>query len=173
MANLLKNNSTQGLYILTDQGGWVAANTPGEADLALLSLGTTYLYFDSVIRFESNQSHNYESDLERGLKSWADGEGTRDWSTGGAEKQFILVMAETDLTTAELTEFFAKYWNRIARGSTEIYLVRQKATTTFRQFPNNTPALKKYIPVILRGVNSIETGNIDKQNVTLLLEGYW
>ncbi len=172
MVNKIKNNSTQGLYILADQGGWVAANTPGEADLDSLVLGTSYIYFASLIRLESSQTHNHESDLERGFKSWADGEGTRDLRTGGAEKQYLLVTVEEALSTVEYMESFAKYRNRTARTD-EIYLVRQKATTTFRQFPNQVPTLKKYCPVLIRGVNSIETGNIDKQTITLVLEVVW
>ena len=52
MAPLLKNNSTQGIYISADDAGKILANTPGDLDLGNLTLGTNYIYFDIVLRFE-------------------------------------------------------------------------------------------------------------------------
>ena len=49
MVTLLKNSTTTGVYLLIDVGGWVAANTPGEADLDSLVLGTSYMYFDDFL----------------------------------------------------------------------------------------------------------------------------
>lgn len=173
MANPIKTNSVQGLYILVDQGGWVAANTPGEADLSALTLGTTYIYFGSLIRLEYVQTSNYENENFRGWRTWPSGEGKMDANTGFHERSTFAFQVEETLTNTEYTEFFHKYYNRSTSWTTRIYLVRQYASESFRQFANNTPALKKYLPIVIRSVVSVETGNTNKQNITVSGEVIW
>jgi len=173
MVTLLKNNSSQGVYILEDQGGWVAANTPGEADLDSLVLGSTYIYFDSVLRFQHYQTHNREGDTNLGWNVMPTGEGTQDWSTHGTDKEYISLMVEEDCTTSEKLHFLGKYRNRTTRQATKIYFVKQKTATTFYQFSNATPAQKNYCSCIIRGIDSVETGNSDKQTITIALEVVW
>jgi len=178
MVNLIKNATTQGIYILTDTAGaWVAANTPGNADLALLTLGTSYIYFSSIVRFEHQQTHNYESDTQRGWRTWPSAEGKMAANTAGHERDLVSLTVEDTETTAEYIEFMGKYYNRTDHlgAAYRLYLVKQTASESFRKFPDYTPnaTLKNYLPVIIRGVNCVETGNSDRQTITLALEAIW
>lgn len=179
MANLIKNASSQGLYFLNGKSAgatavWVSNNTPGECDLALLSLYTTYIYFDSVIQIQYQFMDKWESDTMRGYRIEADTEGTQKYFTGGHDREFIIIVVETTRTIAEGWMNFEKYWNKVARGSTdELVLVRQYASETFRQFANQTPALKKYIPVVILGCTIVEGGTPDRHQITITTQAIW
>ena len=172
MVNYIKNNSTQGIYITTEQGGNIAGNTPGNIDLDLLILGNTYIYFDSVMRFEYRISttteggdstfvgHNVSAITPGGLTSW----------TGQAEKGNVIIIAEVDHATAYLVERFVKQNNRTGSDSGR-YLVKQYASNSFEEFPSDSLAKVKYLPVLSSGCTVVEIeGVIDRKQVSL---GFW
>ena len=170
MATLLKNNSSVGVYILEDEGGWVAANTPGEADLDNLAVGDTYIYFDSVISLQHKVTSNYESDDRPGFKTWYSGSLSIKSNGGfGARFGYILLSAEVDATTQANFELF--YNRNCVTGDGQKYLVRQWASETFRQFPYQS-ANKNYAKIIMRGydITEVEDKGKDVQLLNIAME---
>lgn len=173
MVNKIKTNSTVGLYILQDQGGWVAANTPGEADLDLLSDGDTYWYGPLVLQFRHMLTFNDEGDSRKGHSTYfATGSGLLGHSTGEADRGMLTVACEVTTANGSKIKKFAKLNNRIGDG--QKYLVHQYASETFEEFPNASGTLKKYLPVIVRGVDVIEQdGRNNTKLATIGLEELW
>ena len=157
MATLLKNNSAVGLYILEEENDQLETNnTPGEIDLENLTLGDTYIYFDTVIRFEHKVTANKEGTDFVGFWSWqsAATPGSVSASTGGARRGYILATVET---TATQQANFEKFFNlNAAVGDGQKFLIRQWASETFREFPYGATN-KKYAKVIMRGYDITET----------------
>ena len=160
MVNLLKNSSTQGLYITIDNAGKIVANTPGDLDLDGLSLGTQYVYFDTLARFEEKGTFNREEPDFIGFKSWQTAATTVNASTGGGSKAVFLITVETDETTGEYVKTLSKLNVKIGGG--QLYIVKQTASEAFEQFPNSSSTLKKYVPIIMRGYNIIEKADSGK-----------
>ncbi len=165
MVNLLKNNSTQGLYITEEEDGQIANNTPGEIDLDNLTLATMYIYFDTIIRFEHKLTYNRDGDDWTGFKTWQTAAGTVGSSTGGAKRGIFLITVEVNETTAENLERMGILNVKI--GSTSgvgkiKYLVKQSASEAFRQFPNSSGALLNYTAIIIRGVDIAELADKGK-----------
>jgi len=184
MVNYIKNHSAsygyQGLFFVRGKNGaaydaWVTANTPGDCDLDLLTENTTWIYFDSVMRLQCSWTSIYEDDVHIGFRTYpGKEEAETDYYTGGADRQIFLAIVETDRATCEGMETVMKYWNKATRINTEeLILVRQYATTTFRQFSNQNIALKKYLPVIINGISYIELGTTDKQELTISGISVW
>ena len=165
MVNKIKSNSTQGIYITEDEGGAVAGNTPGEIDLDNLTIGTKYIYFDTLLRFEEKSTYNREGNDWIGYKTWATGQGTVQASTGGAAKTFFMITVEVDETTAEYVKQMGIL--NVKTGSTSgvgkiKYLVKQTASEAFEQFPNSAGVLKKMTAIIIRGSDIVEIANSGK-----------
>jgi hypothetical protein len=164
-----------GVFIVKEENGQIAANTPGGIDLANLTVGDTYIYYTKVLRFEHKLTANYESDTEMGHKTQGVGNGKRGHTTGTSDQRYFLIIVETDEDGAEQAEQFLVKNNQTGSYATSAnrrYLCKQTATTVFRQLPNATGAFKNYAPVILRGVSSVEKSDSGKdvQLVTLALE---
>ena len=85
-----------------------------------------------------------------------------------------MITVEGTETQAEQAEQFLKLNNRgsLATAANIRYLLKQTATTVFRQFPNASGTLKQYCPVILRGVDAVEVADKGKdvQLITLACE---
>jgi len=47
-------------------------------------------------------------------------------------------------------------------GGGQLFIVKQTASEAFEQFPNSSSTLKKYAPVIIRGINIIEKADSGK-----------
>ena len=175
MVNKLKNNSTQGAYLLINQGGWVAANTPGEADLDLLTLGNNYIYFDSVMRLEhriSTTSDGGESSFVGHNLNGVSGGQTRDWS-GGVDKGNLILLCEVDSITGTHIKSMVKRQNRLS-VPLALYLVRQYASETFELFPNHDLVHKKYIEIVTSGVMVVELEGIqDRKQMSLGMWEMW
>lgn len=160
MANLIKNNSTQGLYITEEEGGSIAGDTPGEIDLANLVLGDSYIYFDTILRFEEKGTFNREDPDWTGFKTWQSGSLDVQASTGGGMKVFYMCTVETDETTAENLKLVAAL--NVVIGDGIKYLVKQTASEAFETFPNGSGVAKKATAIIIRGYNIVEIGNSGK-----------
>lgn len=173
MVNKIKNNSTVGLYITEDQGGWVAANTPGECDLDSLVEGDTYIYCPIVIQIRHMLTFNDEGDSRKGHSTYfANGSGLLGHSTGEADRGLLMATCEVTNANASNLKAFSKRNNRIGDG--QKYLVHQYASETFELFPRSTGVLKKYLPVIVRGIDVTEQGGIlDSKMAIFALEELW
>ena len=160
MVNKIKTNSTQGLYITEDEGGAVAADTPGEIDLANLAVGDTYVYFDTILRFEEKATFNDEGLDFFGFKTSSTGS-TGDLKvqaiTGEGMKVFYMCTVETDETTAENLKLLAA--KNVIIGDGIKYLVKQTASEAFETFPNGAGVAKKVTAVIIRGYDIKEIGD--------------
>lgn len=163
-----------GIFITKEENGQIAANTPGGIDLANLAIGDTYIYFTNILRFEHKLTANFEGEEEWGHKTWGVADGVRAHNTGTIEKGYFMITVEGTETQAEQAEQFLKKNNRgtLATATNIRYLCKQTATTVFRQFPNASGTLKKYAPVILRGMDAVEiaTSGKDVQLITIACE---
>lgn len=160
MVNKIKNNSTQGLYFTEEQGGSIAGNTPGEIDLDSLVLGDTYIYFDTINRFEEKTTYNREGEDFIGFKTWQSGAASVQASTGGGKRTYFLITVECDETTAEHLKTFGV--RNVKAGDGIKYLIKQTASEVFEQFPNSAAALKKAVAIIIRGHDIAEIGEAGK-----------
>ena len=157
---LLKNNSTQGIYITNDVAAKITGDTPGDLDLTTLVLGSTYIYFDTIARFEEKTTFNREEPDFIGFKTWSIDQNTVQASTGGGSKTVFLITVETDETTAELTKTFAKL--NVKRAAGIKYLIKQTASEAFEKFPDSTSTLKQFASVIIRGIDVLEKADSGK-----------
>lgn len=159
-ANPIKTNSTQGLYLTEEEDGSIAGNTPGEIDLTNLVLGNSYIYFDTILRFEEKSTFNQETGFT-GLKTWQiDAAGGVQSSTGGGRKNFFMITIETDETNAEHLKTFVMLNVKIGDGLK--YIVKQTASEAFEQFANSVGTLRKAAAIIIRGIDIVEIANSGK-----------
>lgn len=159
-ANLIKNNSTQGLYITEEEDGQIANDTPGEIDLTNLVLGDSYIYFDTLLRFEEKTTFNREDPDWTGFKTWQSGSLDVAFSTGGGMRTFYMCTVETDETTAENLKKLAAL--NVVIGDGAKYIVKQTASEAFETFPDGSGTLKKSTKVIIRGHSIAEVGTSGK-----------
>lgn len=171
MATLLKNNSAIGAYITEDFGGKIVANTPGDLDLDNLTLYTDYIYLANFLRLEFKGTANYDSVEWYGHKTISYGNGRATHHTGTAERMFWMLTAEDTEANAVGMKKLWKLDNRTIAGW-HLYLIIQRASETFLENPLPAGTLKKYIPVIIRGVNTVEIADSGKdvQLITVGLE---
>lgn len=165
MVTLLKNSTTTGVYLLIDVGGWVAANTPGEADLDSLVLGTSYMYFDDFLALaESVVTPRDETIL--GWKFVPDG--SVYLKTKGITGQNIFrTFTLSILADSTEAKNFRKFFDTHQQVSYyQLYLVRQYAAETFDEFSYNA-TLKKYAQIVLPSYSIVET-NKEGRNVRTL-----
>lgn len=165
---LLSANSTTGLYLLIDNNGWVGNNTPGTCNLGGstgLVLGTGYMYFDDFTSLKrSSTTPNTE-----GFVGWTFGQGSSTYlRTNGFTGQAIFSGLEfTAMVDSTQQQNFERFFDiHQAVGNYQLYLVRQWASTTFRQFSYNA-TLYQYIAVILTNYDIAENGQQGKDVQTL------
>jgi hypothetical protein len=170
MAPLLKNNSTQGLYILEEENGRIAANLPGDIDLGNLSLGDTYIYFDNILRFEEKFTANREGDDWIGFKTWNVANHKTQASTGGAYRVYYMSTVESNETTAQYLKTLAAL--NVIPGDGLKFLVKQTASEAFELFPNDSGVNKKATAIIIRGYNAVEiaSGGKDFKLINIVCE---
>lgn len=168
LVNKIKDSSTQGLYFTEEQGGAIAGNTPGEIDLDLLVLGNSYIYFDTLLRFEEKSTFNLETGFT-GYKTWQiDAASGVQATTGGARKNFFMSTVETDETTAENLKTFVMLNVKIGDGIK--YLVKQTASEAFEQFANSVGTLRKAVAIIIRGIDITEVEGKALKLITIACE---
>ena len=173
MVNKIKNNSTVGFYITEEQGGAISGNNPAEIDLDSLSQGTQYIFCPIVIQFRHALTFNDEGNSRKGHSVYfASGSGLVGKSTGEADKGLIMVTCEVTTANGAILKAFSKLNNRI--GDANKYLVHQYASEVFETFPNASGTLKKYLPVIVRGIDVTEqNGVFDSRLAIFALEEVW
>jgi hypothetical protein len=169
MATLLKNNSTTGVYIIIEENGRIAANAPGDIDLDNLVVGTGYMYFDDF----GGLLHNGTTPDTEAMFGWSfSQDGTTDGKIWGMTGGCALITYKLVVTaTATQQQNFEKFFhNHTALRNYQLYLVRQWASTTFKQFSING-TLQNYIPVILVGytISEIAQQGYDVQNLEINL----
>jgi hypothetical protein len=161
MVNLLKNNSTIGLYITEDNGNKITGDTPEDLDLDLVgTVGVNWIHFENIVRFEEKATANMEGEFT-GWKTWQiDAASGTAASTGGARRVFFMITVECNETTAEN---FKKFFTlNVKIGDTLKYLIKQTASSSFEQFSNNVASMHPWAAVIIRGYDIVEMANSGK-----------
>lgn len=162
-----------GIFLVEEEDGQIAANTPGGIELENLVLGDSYFYFDSFLTFEHALNFGGQSDNMPGHSLSKTGSGLTGHTTGEGDLGGFTITATLDESNAELLEQFCKLNNRTLDNAK--YLVRQTASNTFRTFstPSGNPA--KYVPVIVLTckINEVMEKNNDYLLATLLLAETW
>lgn len=159
MVNLLKNSSTQGLYLLEEENGQIANNTPGEIDLDNLTLGTMYIYFDTVLRFQEKSSFDWSIPDWAGFHTWQTGDNAVQASTTGGTRTFYIISVEHDETTAENLKRIASLnvINNTTTAQGKIkHLVKQTASEAFEKFPNSSVVNINSTAIIIRAIDIVE-----------------
>ena len=167
MVDLISSNAW-GVYIVEEENGQIAANTPGGIDLDNLVEGDTYIYFDQVLTFDQKYMSQREGDDFLGWKTMqTSSSGTVSGNVGGGYRHFITFMAKvTEALGEKMGTLFVKH---VASGDGDKYLVHQRATTTFEQFSNTSGTLKNYCEIIIRGFELKETDQKGKDNKIVII----
>lgn len=134
-----------------------------------LTEGDTYLYFDSVVQFQHGILTNLQTSSVKGKSTFSAGTaGQTTVNTGEGDQCGFQIQALVDHSAAAKIEKFVKLDNRLSGGTIKArYLVRQYASTTFREFPLADGTLKKYAQVTSMIYDSMET--IEKGQYQLLV----
>jgi len=172
MVTLIANEMPAvGIYIMENTDGWVAGNNPGLANLENLSLGNTYIYLQTVTRFDHVISAvTTGSYTNHQLSPTAIGRSGH--FTNENEIGTFTIVAEVTNTVAEKCEEFVKLNNRTGDG--QKYLVLRYGATDYRQFPYyDGITMKKYIPVITSGVTTTFMGEKDRQQIVIGGWEFW
>lgn len=169
MVNYIKNNSTTGVYLTIDENNEIETdNTPGNIDLDNLVLGTGYIYFDDFL----NLTETGTTPDTGVIFGWVFGQNdttvlkTQGYTGSGVWVTYNVVVHVTATQQQNFLRFF-----EVHQGvANQMYLLRQTASETFKQFPYNT-VLKKWAPVILVGYNLLETNQqgINVQTLSIQL----
>lgn len=149
MVSLLKNTTTHGLYIIEEQGGSIAANTPGEIDLDSLTEGTDYIYIEDITSYGKALGFMKKGDNQYGWEVIGLGAGKTQKLTYGDDERLIQFTFECTEAQKELIEPFGVKNNSFIDA--QKYLVWQHGATDFEQYPNATGTNKNYAPVIVLG----------------------
>lgn len=145
MVNQIKNTTLYGIFILEDQGGWVASNLPGDADLDQLTEGTQYIFIEDVKRFTRPGNYKWQTNyLGDGKKRmWTHGDRDLLW-------QIEALVSEDNSGDDSGVELIEKFCNIYCKASfTQKYLVFRKSSTDYKQFPNAAGTLMNYCPVMI------------------------
>ena len=165
----LSANSTTGVYLLIDNNGWVAANLPGQCNLggdSGLVLASGYIYFDNFLSLSisastpRNDSFTGWNLIQNGETTLAKGQGN-----AGVLRTIMLSVLVDSTTQANWSKFFDVHQ---ANTEYQAYLVRQWASTTFRQWDLNE-TLKSYTPILPVGFQNAETNKEGKDVQTLII----
>jgi len=162
---------TYGVWIVEEEDTQIASNTPGGITYTNLVLGDTYIYLDDIITFTHKFISQREGEDILGWKSiQTNSTGKIEGQTGGGLRSSFIITAMVDEATSEYLKRFFKL--HVVAEDGNKYLVHQRATTTFEQFPNSAGVLKKYAEIIIRGIDIKETndGGKDAKIATLVLE---
>jgi len=146
---------TLGVWIVEEEDGQVAANTPGGITYTNLVEGDTYIYLDTILEFEHRFLSQREGIEFLGFETMQIADRSVQANAGGGIRGFIRLVA---LVTEDIGEKLKTLYSKhVIIGDGNKYLVHQRATTTFEQFPNEAGTLKNYIEIIIRSMITIET----------------
>lgn len=171
---LVSANSDTGVYLLIDNSSWVTNNLPGNCKLGGddgLVLGTGYMYFNDFLSLARNTT----SPSSDSIIGWSFAQdGNTYLKTNASTGQGIFTHLEVNvLVTSTQQQNFEKFFDlhqatKPAISGFQLYLVRQWASTTFKQFSYNA-GLKKYIAVVLTDYDMIEVSQqgFDGQNLRI------
>lgn len=152
---------TYGVWIMEDEGAWLAANTPDTCTYTNLVEGDSYIYLDNIVKFDVKMYSNREGEDFLGWKTiQIASSGKVSASTGGGLRCFVTVTA---IVTEDIGEKLKTLYDKhvVAQDGNK-YLAHQRAATTFEQFPNEAGTLKKYIEIIIRSMDFTETNDKGK-----------
>ena len=174
MVNLVKNNSSAGLYIAADDGGKILANTPGDLDLANLTPGSQYVYFAKLDTFHEVKTANRDVNQLGYLVNYQT-DGISFHTTGGGVVELISLTVTCSETIMGYVKILLKTYDKVANRGLNPYLFKQVASESFRPFYTAAGVAKKYCPVIIRGLEAHETsaGGKDLQHLTIALQVVW
>ena len=171
MVSKIKDTTIWGIYILEDQNAWVAANTPGEADLDSLSLGDTYIYFPDPLQFSIQMMSQKEGDELLGWETIQTGSsGTLSGNVYGGARALYIIQAKIDSATGGLIQtLFRKH---VQAGDGNKYIIFQTAANTFEPFSTVTGVAKKYAEIIIRKIDIgfKDNAGIDNKFVMIVCE---
>lgn len=165
---------TLGVWIVQEEDGQIAANTPGGITYTNLVEGDSYIYLNTILKFDHRLYSSREGeDYYGGWKTiQIDDYGGIEARVYGGIRSIFTIMA---LVTEDIGEKLKHLYKlHVVAGDGNKYLVHQRAATTFEQFPilNSTSALKRYAEIIIRSMNFTETndGGKDKKIAIIILE---
>lgn len=151
---------TYGVWITEEEDGQILANTPGGITYTNLVEGDTYIYLDNIVKFEQKLLSAKEGTDFLGFDTMQIGTRKVQANAGGGIRGFISVTA---IVTEDIGEKLKTlYYKHVALADGNKYLVHQRATTTFEQFPDDTSALKNYAEIIIRSMDFTETNDKGK-----------
>lgn len=145
-------------------------NNPGLCDLDNLSLGDTYIYFETLIRIDLILNTGGSGDF-LGHRFSSVAPGKTGHITGNDDLENCVLIAETTATTEEKARAFVKLNNRDGDG--QKYLIQRYGTSDWRQFPNELGVLKKYIPIYTTACSVVDTGEKDRKQLTISGVATW
>ena len=158
---------TFGVWIAEEEvtSGWKAANTPQTCIYTNLVEGDTYIYLDTIIKFDVKMYSAKEGDeFYGGWRVAQTSEAGQLTATAyGLVRIFIVISAlVTEDISEKLKTLFKKH---VVLEDGNKYLIHQRSASTFEQFPDVNGTLKKYVEIIIRSVDFTETndGGKDKK----------
>jgi hypothetical protein len=159
---------------MEDEGGWVAANNPGNCTYTNLTEGDTYLYLETIIRCDHAINTMGGGDFV-GHGFTPVGTGKTGHATGTEEMETITVIAEVTNDIAEKAEHFVKFNNRDSDG--QKYLCLRFGASDWKKWPDSTPtahaSAKKYVPLYSVAIRGTFTGEKDRQQLQLECVPTW
>ena len=161
---------TFGVWFVEEEDLQIDGNTPGGITYTNLVEGDTYIYLDTIIKFEHRLGSEKEGTDFLGFDTMQIGTRKIQANAYGGIRGLISITA---MVTEDIGEKLKTlYYKHVAIGDGNKYLLHQRAATTFEQFPDDTAALKKYAEVIIRAMHFTETndGGKDKKLVVILCE---
>lgn len=168
MSQLIKNTTSEGVYLLIEENGRIAAGAPGDIDLDNLVLGTGYIYFDDFIQLEEAGTAqrtdkffgwNISPDLTTKLKVKA--------QTGA--NMFLVLNLRVHLTNTQRNNFVKFFQVHQSPTQEQLFLVVQWESEAFEQYSYNT-TLQDHLEVIPAGYRIITTLKEGKYVRTLDLQ---
>jgi hypothetical protein len=167
MVNLISSNSSTGVYLVIEENNQISGNTPNGIDLDNLTLATGYMYFDKFLSLVLTGSTPYNDNFT----GWDFGQSSNPKlkTTGGTGAGKLVMATLTVHVDATEQQNFLKFWEtHISASAYQLYLLRQWASTTFKQFPYNG-TLYKYLAVCPVGFTLTEANQQGKDTQTLVI----
>lgn len=91
--------------------------------------------------------------------------------TGEDDVENLVMIAEVTADVEEKARKFVKLNNRDGDG--QKYLIQRYSAADWRQFPNDSGVLKKYVPVYTTGATVVDTGEKDRKQLTISGVATW
>jgi hypothetical protein len=171
---LLSAASDNGVYLLIENNSWHANNTPNTCNLGGgtgLVLGTGYMYFDDVVSLNKHA----ETPNTDNFIGWTFAQDGTTWlKTTAITGQAIFSSFQLNvIVDSTKQQNFEKFFDlhqatKPAQANFQLYLVRQWASTTFKQFSYNG-TLYKSAAVVLTDydINEVSQQGKDAQSLRI------